>query len=54
MKVFAAGQVQQMLPTPSYEVFHKPKRKHRVVESVNKTEKTGLKLKKDKKIDITA
>ena len=53
MKVFAAGQVQQMLPTPSYEVDHKPKRKPRVVEPVNKTKKTGLELKK-RKIDVTA
>ena len=54
MKVYAAGQVQQMLPTPSYEVVHKPKIKPRVVEPVNKTEKTGLKLKKRKRIDINA
>lgn len=51
MRIVTAGHVQQLVPQPTTEHVIRTKKKPRIVEPVNKTEKTGLK--KNKKIDIT-
>lgn len=52
MRIVTAGHVQQLVPQPTTEHVIRTKKKPRIVEQVNRSEKN--KEKKQRNIDITA